>query len=366
MTKIGEITEFLEQIAPPSYQENYDNSRLLTGNKDSIVRGIITALDVTEEVVEEAISNNCNLIVAHHPIIFKGLKQLTGRNYVERVVIKAIKHDIAIYALHTNLDAVRQGVNFRLAEILALRDCHVLLPKKGIKKKLVVFVPAENTNALLVALQNAGAGVIGNYEGCSFRTFGTGTFIPNENAQPYLGEIYKLEEVQENRIEMIFPSHLENKILLAMRMNHPYEEVAYFIQNLENIESETGAGLIGNLEIPFTKSEFLQYLKEKLNLPIVRYTCYNEKPIQKIALCGGSGSFLLHSAVANGADAFITADFKYHEFFDAEDKILVADIGHYESEIHTKALICGIISKKFTNIAVRLTDVNTNPVSYYY
>lgn len=365
MTRIKDITTHLEKLAPLAYQESYDNVGLLIGSSDTLVTGVLITLDVTEAVVQEAIDRGCNVIIAHHPIIFKGLKKLNGRNYVERTAILAIKNDVAIYASHTNLDHVVNGVNYRLAEAIGLQNVRILSPKKQWLKKLVSFVPLADTQTVLDALYEAGAGTIGKYTNCSFRSEGTGTFMPTEAANPYVGERNKLEEVKENRIELIFPSYLESDILKALRKAHPYEEVAYYLSVLENENQEVGAGAIGDLPVEMDTRAFLGHLKEKLNLSCIRYTDFSKQTVRRVAVCGGVGSFLLFDAIRQGADAFVTADFKYHQFFDAEGRIMIADIGHYESEVFTKDLICAYLSERFANIALILSNTLTNPINYF-
>lgn len=365
MTKIKEVIHYLEQIAPRSYQESYDNAGLITGNPDQQVTNVLVSLDAVETIVEEAIERNCNMIVAHHPIIFRGLKSLTGKNYVERTVIKAIKHDIAIYAIHTNLDNVYYGVNHKICQKLGLQNLRILAPKSATLHKLVTFVPIENAEQVLQALSKAGAGNIGNYKNCSFQITGTGTFQPNELANPHIGEKGKLEHVEEKRIEVIFPAYLSAQVLAAMREAHPYEEVAYYLQALENENQEVGAGMIGELQAPMEEREFLHYLKEKMHVSLIRHTHFLSKAVQRIAVSGGAGSFLLSQAIRQKADVFVSADFKYHEFFDADQHILVADISHYESEIFTKDLLGELLSEKFVNFAVHLAKTNTNPVFYF-
>ena len=365
MTKIKDIINYLETIAPLGYQENYDNAGLITGRKDENVTGILICLDALEGVIEEAIQKKCNLVIAHHPIIFKGLKKINGKNYVERTIIKAIKHDIAIYASHTNLDHVHVGVNRKIAEKIGLIDWKILAPRADTLRKLVTFVPEANSKEVLAALNQAGAGQIGNYKNCSFRVTGTGTFEPNEAANPHIGTRNQPEEVAENRIEMIFPAVKGHEVMQALKNSHPYEEVAYYLQNVENQNQEVGAGMIGRLEKPMEVKKFMTHVKERMQLSCIRHTLIVNQKIGKVAVCGGSGSFLLPKALRQGADAYISADFKYHEFFDAEDKLIIMDIGHYESEVFTKELIYEIISKKFTNIAVDFTEQITNPISYY-
>ena len=364
MVQIKEILHHLDQYAPPAYQESYDNAGLIVGDQNATLTGVLVCLDSTEDVIEEAIAKGCNLIVAHHPIIFGGLKKITGKNYVERTIIKAIKNDIAIYATHTNLDSVNNGVNAKICELLELENKAILAPKKGILKKLTVFVPSQNTEKLVEALNTAGAGQIGNYANCSFQLEGLGTFQPNDKATPHIGTQGELEKVKETRIEVIFQGHLERKIIQAMNDVHPYEEVAHYIHQLDNYHQEVGSGMIGNFKQPKSPEEFIVHLKEKMNLKVIKHTKFATKTIQKIAVCGGSGSFLLPKAIQQQADVFITSDFKYHEYFDAENNICIADIGHYESEVYTKDLICEILTKKFSNIAVVCSVTNTNPIFY--
>ncbi|MEQ9441292.1 MAG: Nif3-like dinuclear metal center hexameric protein [Cyclobacteriaceae bacterium] len=365
MIRVQDVTAYLETIAPRSYQESYDNAGLLTGDPQAEVRGILVSLDAIESVLDEAIEEGCNLVVAHHPIIFRGLKSLTGRNYVERTIIKAIKHDIALYAIHTNLDSVYNGVNAKIAEKLALQQTRVLAPKRQTLSKLTTFVPQKDAETVLNALSAAGAGHIGNYKNCSFQVSGTGTFQPNALANPHIGEAGKLERVEEQRIEVIFPSHQTSSVLRALQAAHPYEEVAYYLHNLENENQEVGSGMIGQLPEALSAPDFLAYLKEQMDLPMIRHTALPDRPVQTVAVCGGAGSFLLPSALRQQADAFVTADFKYHEFFDADGQLIIADIGHYESEVYTKELLRDFLCEKFVNFAIRLAKANTNPVFYF-
>lgn len=366
MTKIKEITTLLESVAPLAYQESYDNSGLLYGDSNSLVSGVLISLDCTEEIIEEAIQRNCNLVISHHPIIFKGLKKITGKNYIERTILKAIKNDIALYAIHTNLDNVTNGVSFKIAEKLQLQDVQVLENKNQILQKLVTFVPTDHKEKVMEALFEAGAGKIGNYSNCSYYLEGTGTFQPNDNAKPFIGESGKMEFVEEVRLEVIYPAHLSSAVIRKLKEAHPYETPAYDVYNLANDHFEVGSGAIGTLPQKMEEKDFLNYLKLSMNLNCIRHTSFVGNPVEKVAVCGGSGSFLLNKAIARNADVFITADFEYHEFFDAESKILVADIGHYESEVFTKDLIFDILNKKFSNIALLLSNTNTNPVQYFY
>jgi len=362
--KIKDVTDYLESLAPRSLQEDYDNSGLITGHPSAVVTGILVTLDCLENVVDEAIAQHCNLIIAHHPILFKGLKKLTGQNYVERVIIKAIKSDVAIYAIHTNLDNVMLGVNKKIAEKLGLQNPSILQPKKNTLSKLVTFIPKENAETVINALHEAGAGNIGEYKNCSFRLIGEGTYLPTGNANPFQGEKNKLEKAEEIRVELILPTYQEESVLSALRKNHPYEEVAYYLSRLENSNQEIGAGLIGELPTALDPVEFLKSLKDKMLAAVVRHTAIPERKIKKVALCGGSGSFLLSTAMAKGADAFVSADFKYHEFFDADGKILIADIGHFESEQFTKELLYEFLREKFHTFAIIFSNTVTNPISY--
>lgn len=365
--KILEICNYLEQIAPLSLQESYDNSGLLVGDKNWDIKGVLTTLDCTEDVIDEAIKKGCNLIVAHHPIVFTGLKRIIGKNYVERVIIKAIKHDIAIYAAHTPFDNVlKNGVNQFLGNLLQLSHIQILQPKAQQLIKLVTFCPVAHTSNVLEALFGAGMGKIGNYDSCSFKVSGQGSFRALDGANPFIGELNRIHYENEDRIEGVFPLHLQDAVVKTLKEVHPYEEVAYDLYLLQNSNSLIGSGVIGELEEELSCEEFLQKLKKSLDLKQVRYTSVppNHK-IKKVALCGGSGSFLLKSALAAGADAYVTADIKYHEFFDAENRMLTADIGHYETEKHTKQLFFEILSKKFSNFALYLSETNTNPVNYF-
>ena len=364
MNKINKITSFLDTYAPLSFQESYDNSGLITGDTEQELKGVLITLDCTEQVIDEAISKDCNLIVAHHPIIFSGLKKLTGKNYVERTVIKAIKDNIAIYAAHTNLDNIHTGVNKKISDMLGLRNVRILQPKSGLLKKLVTFCPENKAEEVRVALFNVGAGAIGKYDRCSFNTAGTGTFRGNEDSNPYVGEPGKEHNESEIKIEIIFPSHLQSQVLHNLKESHPYEEVAYDIYTLDNEYQQVGSGMIGELETEMEINKFLRLVKEKMKCGCIKYTDPVSPVIKNVALCGGSGSFLLHEAVKQGADVFISSDFKYHQFFDADKKIVIADIGHFESEQFTGELLYGILIKKFPTFALHLAETKTNPVNY--
>lgn len=362
--KIQDVINYLEQVAPASYQESYDNATLITGSRNDGLKGIVCALDCTEEVVDEAIELGANMIVAHHPIVFKGLKSLTGKNYVERTIIKAIKNDIAIYAIHTNLDNVHYGVNKRICDKLQLQNTKILQPKKQLLSKLVFFVPEESKETVLQSAYSVGAGKIGEYSNCSFQVNGKGTFTPSDQANPTIGSKGTPEEVLETRVEVLVSNHLLPKVINEIKKNHPYEEVSYYVQALENENQNVGAGMYGTLENSMDSEDFLDYLKEQMNLKVVKHTQKINRKIKTVAVCGGAGIFLLGDAKRVNADVFVTSDVKYHEFFDAENSLILCDIGHYESEIFTKELLAELLSQKFLNIALYLTQIVTNPTSY--
>lgn len=365
MIIIKEILSELERFAPPAFQENYDNCGTLTGNVNEECTGVLLTLDCTEEVVNEAITNNCNLIIAHHPILFKGLKKITGSNYVEKTIILAIKNNICIYAIHTNIDNVINGVNAKIAQKLGLTNLKILAPKSQLLSKLVTFVPEKHHQKVADALFEAGCGNIGNYSNCSFNIKGTGTFKGNEISNPFIGEPQKLSVEPEVRLETVFYSHLKNKVVAALKNNHPYEEVAYDIFE-NNVEISTiGSGMIGEFDQELTLNDFLINVKKTLSLKQLKHTKAHKNIIKKVAICGGSGVFLLKNAINLGADAFITSDIKYHEFFDAENKLVLIDAGHYETEQFTPEIFYTIIQNKFPTFAVRLSKINTNPVNYF-
>lgn len=362
--KAADIIRFLEQWAPPALQESFDNSGLIVGHPDTEVTGIMVSLDCTEDVVEDAISRGCNLIVSHHPIVFSGLKRLNGKTYVERTVMKAVRHGVMLYAIHTNLDHVPDGVNGRIAQRLGLTGTSILAPKKGMLRKLVVFAPHTHAEAVRNALFEAGAGHIGHYDRCSFNLEGTGTFRGNEHSNGFIGERGQTHYGPETRIEVILPVHLCGRAVSAMKEAHPYEEVAYDLYALENEHQTVGAGLIGDLPQEMDALEFLRQLKATMDTGCIRYTLLHRHMVSRIAVCGGAGSFLLPEAKAKGADVLVTSDLKYHQFFDAENSIIIADIGHYESEQFTMQLLAERLTENFPIFATHLTRVRTNPVHY--
>ncbi|MFB6455077.1 Nif3-like dinuclear metal center hexameric protein [Chitinophaga sp. Hz27] len=362
--KIKDIIQVIEQYAPLQYQESYDNAGLIFGDASREVTNVLLTLDATEEVIDEAIARGCNLVVAHHPIVFGGLKKINGNNYVERVAIKAIKHDVAVYAAHTNLDNVRNGVCAEMASRLGLTNCRILQPKKGLLKKLYTFVPAADAEKVRNALFEAGAGHIGNYSECSYNGEGQGTFKAGVGTDPYVGKVGERHFETETKLEVIFPLYLEGRVIQALLGSHPYEEVAYDIVTLDNMYHEVGSGLVGELPEEMDELVFLKLVKARFGTGCVKYTSLRGKSVKKIALCGGAGSFLLKRAIGVGADVYISSDFKYHEFFDADNQIVIADIGHFESEQFTVELFYHILTEKFRNFAPLKSTIKTNPVNY--
>jgi dinuclear metal center YbgI/SA1388 family protein len=362
--KIKDILVILEEMAPLAYAEDFDNVGLLTGNKEDETTGILVCHDALEAVISEAIAKKCNLVVCFHPILFSGLKKITGANYVERTIIKAIKNDIAIYAVHTALDNHPKGVNHIFASALGLNSIKILIPKPNYIRKLITYTIPENAEEVRNALFDAGAGTIGNYENCSFNSQGIGTYMGNENSNPEIGERFEFVENNEIKIEVTFEKHLESKILKALFKSHTYEEVAYEIYELQNQHQNIGLGAIGTLEKPLSESEFLNMVKDKMQVTAIRHTEFLGKKIQKVAVLGGSGSFAIKNAIQAGADAFVTADLKYHNFYESENQLLLTDIGHFESERYTKNYIVDFLQKKIPNFAIVLSEENTNPVKY--
>ena len=365
MPTIRDVIHCIEEFAPSFYQESYDNSGLQVGNFQQEITGALLSIDVTEDVVEEAISSGLNLIISHHPVIFSGIKRVTGGNYTERIIAKAIKNDIAIYSCHTNIDNVSFGVSFRMAEKLGLTRVKVLKPTSGLLCKLVTFVPVDYAERVRQAIFDGGAGNIGLYDCCSFNIPGEGTFQASEGAKPFVGKIGEVHHEPEIRIETVFPKHLERKIVSALIKAHPYEEVAYDIYPLANHYNKVGSGAVGYFDAPMDEMDFLKLLKKNFQVSGLRHTNFLNRKISCVALCGGSGSSFLSDALKVGADVFVSGDFKYHQFFDSENRILIADIGHYESEQFTLEIFYELLIKKFPNFALRFTKVKTNPINYF-
>jgi dinuclear metal center YbgI/SA1388 family protein len=364
MSKIKEIISVLEEMAPLAYAEDFDNVGLLVGDQESEATGILVCHDALENIIDEAIAKKCNMVVCFHPILFSGLKKITGKNHVERAVIKAIKNDIAIYAVHTALDNHQEGVNKIFSDALGLINTKILIPKENFIRKLVTYTIPENAEEVRNALFDAGAGTIGNYENCSFNSKGVGTYMGNEHSNPQVGERFEFVQGDEIKIEVTFEKHLENKILKALFKSHAYEEVAYEVYELQNKHQNIGLGMIGELKNPMSEKEFLLFAKEKMECGGIRHSNFTGKEIKKVAVLGGAGSFAIKNAIQAGADAYLTADLKYHQFYEAENQLLLADIGHFESERYTKNYIVEYLRKKILNFAVILSEENSNPVKY--
>lgn len=363
--KIKEILSVLEEMAPLAYAESFDNVGLLIGNQNTTCSGVLVCHDALEAVIDEAIAKNCNLVVCFHPILFSGLKKITGKNYVERSIIKAIRNDVAIYAVHTALDNHKNGVNKIFCDALGLTNTRVLIPKSNFIQKLTTFTVPENAEKVQKALFEAGGGRIGNYENCSFNTTGTGTYQGTEESNPVIGKKNQFVQAEEIKIEVTFEKHLQQKILKALFESHLYEEVAYEIYDLENAHQNIGLGMIGELPEELNELDFLQMVKTNMKADGIRHSSFLNKKIKKVAVLGGSGSEAISKVIQAGADAFLTADLKYHQFYEAENQLLLADIGHFESERYTKNYIVDFLTKKMLNFApIILSEENTNPVKY--
>jgi len=362
--KLKDISSYLDNIVPISFEESYDNSGLQTGDTEKEISSAIVALDVTEDVIDEAVASGCNLIVSHHPLIFNPLKKITGRTYVERIIIKAIINEIAIYSSHTNLDILKDGVSRKMAEKLNLHNIKVLSPLKNHLLKLVTYIPENHFEKVREAVFVAGAGVTGNYDNCSFSHPGTGSFRAGAGSDPYVGEKGKIHFEKEIRFETILPTHLKERVIKALIAAHPYEEVAYDVYALENEYNGAGLGCTGELSVEMEETDFLNHISHVFNAGGVRFSKLTGKKIKSVALCGGSGISLLGDAIRSGADVFVTSDIKYHDFFNAGNIILLVDTGHYESEIFSSEILYDLIIKKFPTFAVRFSETNTNPINY--
>ncbi|MGD0711598.1 MAG: Nif3-like dinuclear metal center hexameric protein, partial [Bacteroidales bacterium] len=362
--KVKDIIDCIEKLAPSEFQESYDNSGLIIGDAESKVYKALICIDVTERVIEEAIKNKCNLIVSHHPLIFNRINKITNDSSTGRSIIKAVQHNISVYAAHTNLDNVLGGINSIFCKKIGLINTKILTPRKGILKKLVTFCPVNKADTVRKALFDSGAGHIGNYDSCSYNINGNGTFRALENANPYVGKKGRLHVENEIRIETIFPGYLEKDILKALFKSHPYEEVAYDVYPLDNEFMKAGAGMIGELSKPLDVNDFLKRIKKIVGCSSIRYSELINLQVKKVAVCGGAGSFLIKDAISAGADIFITSDLKYHQFYEVEGRIIIADIGHYESEQIAKEILVDLLSKNFPTFAILVSREDKNPVHY--
>lgn len=363
--KIKEFINEFEKIIPARQAEDFDNVGLLCGNPDREISGILISHDALEAVVDEAIEKNLNFVFCFHPIIFSGLKSITGKNYVERAVLKALENKITIYAIHTAFDNDYFGVNYKICEVLGLKNQQILMPKQNQLKKLEVYVPVDSAENLKNALFEAGAGNIGFYDECSFSINGNGTFRPLEGSNPVTGTQNEREKANEVLLSVIFEDYKKHQIFFAMKQNHPYEEVAYQLISLENENQYTGLGRFGDLETEMDETDFLKFVKEKFNLNIIRHNSLTQKKIKRVGVLGGSGASGIKSAISVKCDAYLTGDVKYHDFFSGEDKLLICDIGHFESEQFVTQQLFEILSEKFTTFAIAKTTIKTNPVNYF-
>jgi dinuclear metal center YbgI/SA1388 family protein len=363
--KLKDLTSYLDSAIPLSFQEDYDNAGLQIGQPHKEVTSAIVCIDVTEEVISEAIATHCDLVVSHHPLIFKGIKSLTGKTYVERILFEAAKKDIAIYSAHTNLDMLSNGVSKKMAEKIGLKEVRVLAPLEKTLLKLVTYIPESHFKDVQSAIFEAGAGVIGNYDNCGFSTSGTGSFKGNEKTNPFRGERGRMHFENEIRFETILFTHLRNNVIKALLETHPYEEVAYDLYSLENNNAEIGLGCVGIFQEPVPEVDFLRLISSVFDARGIRHTDFTGRSVAKVALCGGSGASLLNDAIRCGADVFVTSDIKYHDFFKTENKIVLVDAGHFETEKFSVEILKDLIIKKFPKFAVRFSETNTNPINYF-
>ncbi len=363
--KLSEVISVIESFAPLAYQDSYDNAGLIAGDTSREIKKALITVDITEEVIDEAVNAGAGLIISHHPVIFNEVRKITGSTSAERILIRAIKNDLAIYSAHTNLDNIKEGVNLKICLKLGLSNPRILKPLTGELRKLVTFVPSDHADNVRSALFSSGAGKIGEYEQCSYNLEGMGTFKGSEYTSPYTGQKGKLHFEKEVRIETIFPKVLESKVISALINAHPYEEVAYDIYPLDNPYDKAGMGMIGELQEEMDELSFFRKIKSVFNTKVIKHSKLRNKKIRKVAVCGGSGSKLIKDAIKARADIFITGDIKYHQFFEASDKIVIADIGHYESEQFTKEIFYELLKKKLPKFALHLSELNTDPIKYF-
>ncbi|MBP5687674.1 MAG: Nif3-like dinuclear metal center hexameric protein [Muribaculaceae bacterium] len=361
--KVKEITDAIEAVAPLYLQESWDNSGMQVGDQDSEVTGVVLCTDVREEIVDEAIERGANMIISHHPLLFRGLKKIVGRSYQERIVAKAIKNDITIYCAHTNMDSAVGGVNFKMAEKLGMTGVRVLDPQQGTQRKIVVFVPTEAVAMVEKAMCDAGAGRLGNYDNCTYSMNGEGHYRALDGAEPWAGKVGEKHSEPEVRLEVLVHKALCGRVVAAMIKAHPYEEPAFDIIALENGDKYAGLGVIGDVE-PQDARGFLEKVKNAFEVEAVRYSGNLDRQVRRVAMCGGAGADFIGLAMSQGADVYITGDMKYHEFQGNEERIILADIGHYESEHYTKEIFYDIISKKNPNFAVDFAKSEKNQVKY--
>jgi len=363
---IKQVTQFLEQKFPLYLQEDFDNCGVQCGDVRQEITGAMVCFEMSEQVIDEAIAEGCNLVISHHPLILKrGITKILPTDRVGAMICKALAHNMVLYSMHTNIDSGVGGGNDVFAEKLNLQNVKVLEPHKGLYRKLVVFVPKENAEALKSALFEIGCGVQGNYDSCGYTVHGQGQFRPLKGANPHIGEENQLEHVEEERIEMIYPTGLQRTVVQAIYEHHPYEEPAFDLLPLENESRTIGLGRIGELPKVMPVSEFLECLKDKLGFEHCRYAGDTTKMIHKVAVCGGGGSSFIDLAIASGADAYVSGDFKYHDFFKSHSGTLLVDIGHYEGEYFIKNIIHQQIKENFTNFAALISKMEKVEVKYF-
>jgi dinuclear metal center YbgI/SA1388 family protein len=362
--KLSEIISVFELIAPITYQEDYDNSGLTVGDSGMDITAALLCIDVTLPVIEEAVQLCANLVISHHPVIFTPLKRITASNYTEKIILSAIRNNIAIYSAHTNLDNIFTGVNHKISQKLGLENIKMLVPFQNGLKKLVTYVPLAYADDVRMALFNAGAGHIGNYDACSFNTEGKGSFRPLDGTRPFVGEAGNLHFEEEMRLETVFPAAYKARIIETLLKAHPYEEIAYDIYPIENTYELAGAGMIGTLKKSADEADFLNQVKDIFGCKVLRHSQLLHKPVKTIAICGGSGSFLINRAISAGADMFLTGDIKYHQFFEADEQIVIVDLGHYESEQFTIEIFYDILIKNLPNFAIHFSSIRTSPIYY--
>ena len=362
------ISEFIRQLSTKirfSYAEDFDNVGLLCGRPEQELRGVLVCHDALESVVQEAIEKGCNCIVAFHPIIFSGLKSITGKSYVERAVMLALENKIAIIAVHTAWDNDFYGVNHGIAKALGLRHLQVLIPKKDALSQLRFFVPVEAAEQVRSAIFATGAGTIGQYADCSFNIHGTGTFLPLEKASPAYGEVGTWEQVSEMEVQILVENWQLPAAIQAMKDAHPYEEVAYYVTSLRNENHHAGLGQFGLLDEEMSAQEFLSECRAVFDVPVIRTSSHFTGRIRKVAVLGGSGASGISAAKKLGCDAYVSSDFKYHDFFQGDENFLLADVGHFESERFVSQQLADVISNILPTFAVLKSETKTNPVNYF-
>lgn len=365
---IKEIIDAIESIAPLPLQEEWDNCGVQVGPTDNECTGVMVCVDCTPVVVEEAIAMNCNLIVSHHPLIFGGIKQLTGKTEAERCVINAVTAGLTIYSSHTALDNSPNGISHRMASLLGLEDVDVLVPREADQLKLVAYVPVSKLDDVRLALFDAGAGAIGNYDFCSFATDGRGSFRALDGANPYVGEVSQLHFEDESRLEVLLPRWKRRDVELALRQVHPYEEPAYEFSEVVAASRPAGSGCVGHLPQPMTVAQLALFAKERFGCQAVRLSCYHGDPmvhtVRRVAVCGGAGGSFIGAVKRSGADAYITADLRYHDFVDYGKRLALIDVGHFNSEQCAKEIFYQLICEKFPNFAVHTSKNEKNPIQY--